>query len=385
MNIPRSLIIFIVYFFCFSIYAEDIIVFRNGDIVKGQVTEITSKEIKYKKASNINGPVYIEDKSNILSISYSNGEVDKFVIGNNVPMNHTATSKEEGLIELKSNGENDSIIKLYKNCRWERCQEVKGKFKKRTCDTYWAFREGTILRNEDFEILFEDKFIYDRDFRPFSTRIRIKNKTNVPLYVDLANSFRVLHGDATPFYDANSYSSNTGGGKSISLGLGTVTSLLGLGGPIETLANGIGVGSSSGSSSTKIYNMERIITIPPFSSVLMPGRKKVIGKDVMIYYEGINEEFRIEMQDNDERIFDEKDDLSDNNKYGYYITYSKNPDFKNYHIIPILFYPWRFSTGKWRILEGNNWKLIKGEPFGWSIGNFTEDSQWDYKKNFVRY
>lgn len=61
-----------------NINAEDIIVLRNGDIIRAKVSEIDTEIIKYKKIINLSGPTYTSRKSEILSITYSNGEVEKF-------------------------------------------------------------------------------------------------------------------------------------------------------------------------------------------------------------------------------------------------------------------------------------------------------------------
>ncbi len=61
-----------------GVCARDIIVLQNGDIINGFVTEVLTNEIKYKKASNPDGPVYTVEKKEILSIMYENGEIEKF-------------------------------------------------------------------------------------------------------------------------------------------------------------------------------------------------------------------------------------------------------------------------------------------------------------------
>ena len=58
--------------------AQDVIVKKDQSTVMSKVLEITSMEIKYKKWNNQDGPTYSISKSEVLSINYENGEVERF-------------------------------------------------------------------------------------------------------------------------------------------------------------------------------------------------------------------------------------------------------------------------------------------------------------------
>ena len=58
--------------------AQDVIVKNDQSTVMSKVLEVTSTEIKYKKWNNQDGPTYSISKSEVLSINYENGEVEKF-------------------------------------------------------------------------------------------------------------------------------------------------------------------------------------------------------------------------------------------------------------------------------------------------------------------
>lgn len=58
--------------------AQDVIVKKDQSTVMSKVLEITSTEIKYKKWNNQDGPTYSIDRSEVLSINYENGEVERF-------------------------------------------------------------------------------------------------------------------------------------------------------------------------------------------------------------------------------------------------------------------------------------------------------------------
>ncbi|HIP34089.1 MAG TPA: hypothetical protein EYG89_05135 [Bacteroidia bacterium] len=56
------------------LFSQDIIELNNGDDIQVKVTEISNKDVKYKKFNNIEGPTYTISKSKILMIRYENGE-----------------------------------------------------------------------------------------------------------------------------------------------------------------------------------------------------------------------------------------------------------------------------------------------------------------------
>jgi hypothetical protein len=64
--------------FSFNLIAQDQIITREGDIIDGQVVKIGITEIEYKKAENLEGPIYTILKNDVLSIKYENGTVEKF-------------------------------------------------------------------------------------------------------------------------------------------------------------------------------------------------------------------------------------------------------------------------------------------------------------------
>ena len=61
-----------------TIFAQDKIYKPDGSQIEVKVLEITPNEIKYKKYSNLDGPVYTIYKSDVLLIVYENGESEVF-------------------------------------------------------------------------------------------------------------------------------------------------------------------------------------------------------------------------------------------------------------------------------------------------------------------
>lgn len=70
----------LVVLFCVSLMsmAQDVIVKKDGSTIQSKVMEISGTEIKYKKWSNQDGPMYTINRNEVNSINYQNGEIDLF-------------------------------------------------------------------------------------------------------------------------------------------------------------------------------------------------------------------------------------------------------------------------------------------------------------------
>lgn len=58
--------------------ATDVITKKNGTTIQCKVVKVGRTEVEYKIATNLNGPIYAIDLTEISSIKYENGTVDKF-------------------------------------------------------------------------------------------------------------------------------------------------------------------------------------------------------------------------------------------------------------------------------------------------------------------
>ena len=60
------------------LFAQDVITLRSGETINGKVAEVGTTEIRYYKADNADGPVYVASKSEVVQIVYANGTKDVF-------------------------------------------------------------------------------------------------------------------------------------------------------------------------------------------------------------------------------------------------------------------------------------------------------------------
>ncbi len=73
--------------FCFlssQIKSQDLIIKKTGDTIKAKILEVGTNAVSFKKANNVDGPTFVESKSDISLIKYRNGEIQKF---SDVPKN----------------------------------------------------------------------------------------------------------------------------------------------------------------------------------------------------------------------------------------------------------------------------------------------------------
>lgn len=64
-----------------AIAAQDVIVKKDGSTILSKVIEISDTQVKYKKHSNIDGPTYVVNVSELAGINYQNGEKESFDAG----------------------------------------------------------------------------------------------------------------------------------------------------------------------------------------------------------------------------------------------------------------------------------------------------------------
>ena len=85
------------------------------------------------------------------------------------------------------------------------------------------------------------------------------------IYIDKGNCFRIgKTGDVYCYFDNTEQTTvNSAGSTGGSLGLGSVADVLGIGGVVGQLANGVSIGGESSHSVSKTYSQQRVIAIPP--------------------------------------------------------------------------------------------------------------------------
>lgn len=118
--------------------------------------------------------------------------------------------------------------------------------------------------------------------------IKVINKTDAPIYIDLASCFKIMNGGySVPYFTNSVYTEGTSNTKGGALNMGAVAGALGVGGVLGTLAGGINIGGATTKSAGITTTEQRILTIPPRSLACLPGEKFSSGKEILECYEPI--------------------------------------------------------------------------------------------------
>ena len=125
---------------CFtSIKGQDMITKKDGSIIKAKITEVNEDNLKYKKADNPDGPSYSITKDNIFSVTYANGQVEKFSAAEGSGDSEKKEESESGSNSILDNEALKRTIEgiskdvgeqLIRNC-------ANGKVDNSTTEIYW--------------------------------------------------------------------------------------------------------------------------------------------------------------------------------------------------------------------------------------------------------
>jgi hypothetical protein len=98
-------------FFSSHLFAQDIVILRNGDEFKAKVEEVSDDVIKYYKWENLKGAKYSLKKADVFMIRYQTGYVEKYI--NKTPENTQIQSKEKKeIIEVQVQNDNLNYLSL---------------------------------------------------------------------------------------------------------------------------------------------------------------------------------------------------------------------------------------------------------------------------------
>lgn len=89
-----------------SVMAQDVIIKRNGDELQCKILEVNKNEVKYKRWSNQDGPIFTEKKSDLFMIKYENGE--KEIMTYESPALSTPTTPSFSTTETSKSINNES-------------------------------------------------------------------------------------------------------------------------------------------------------------------------------------------------------------------------------------------------------------------------------------
>ncbi|NMC37568.1 MAG: hypothetical protein GYA41_04510 [Bacteroidales bacterium] len=92
----------VLFFVTLCVFSQDRIKTVSGEVVQAKVLEVTKNEVKYKRYSNPDGPVYVIGTQEIREITYQNGEKEVFNSVNSPASNleNNRASVDPSIVEL---------------------------------------------------------------------------------------------------------------------------------------------------------------------------------------------------------------------------------------------------------------------------------------------
>ena len=344
-------------------YAQDIIVMRDGSIVQSKVTEITSSEVKYKKYSNLDGPLYTIDKNTILAINYENGEKETFEI---TEQQHAKAGTDSGQgvaveIPVETDADNESIVKSYSTPVEFVAEKGIGKDAKWVLWKY-GMTQNSVLSNKDIEISFELRWAnFCCQYAIF-----IRNKTDETIYIDL---------DKTRWVDKEGkYYTYLNDKQQTSVTLGESS-----GGGIG-LGHGIVLSGGSSNATTTTYFNNRYLDIPPHGKAILSDHNEAVTKEEkafsleetvqLSHCEDLFEPYGKKegfIRENETLYFDEGETPYGRN---YTIVYTKDEAYRTYSKIEFGIYiqqafgwknrgQWSSPNGTWSYRSAKREKLLE--------------------------
>ncbi len=102
----KQIIFFILLSINFVTHSQDMLFYPDGSKLEVKVLEVLIDEIKYLKWNYQDGPIYTEDKKNILMILYKNGETEVFNSDENSDDKKKSYKRNQKEYELDDLGKN---------------------------------------------------------------------------------------------------------------------------------------------------------------------------------------------------------------------------------------------------------------------------------------
>ncbi|MFA4182806.1 hypothetical protein [Xylanibacter rodentium] len=279
-----------------SAYSQDVIVTKEGDAMKVYGVEISGTSVFFREQEAEDSPIRKMKKEDLLMVKYRDGKKvimdDSEKAADEAPASAVQTQPEGNVqvtvenLSAEGQAANNAILERL-NAPVELVLKDKDKSdigKKEAARALAVFgvKKSSVMANDEIEISYEMGRLTKRNKNAPAVwdciktqytnsnpaiKFSVKNKTNRILYVDLGTTFFIRLEEPICFYTPSSTTTSHGKSGGAGVNLGAVTGALGIGGMAGSLANGVNVGGGTTSSTTSTTYSQRIVAIPPMSSI----------------------------------------------------------------------------------------------------------------------
>lgn len=276
-----------------SAAAQDVIVKKDGTTILAKVIAVGDDVVEYKKHSNLNGPTYKVNVDKLLSVNYENGEKDTFESAAESPAAIGSDVVSFGKSSADVVEKNKQLIAAYNSVSPKWTTKQKDNDAKYLMNVV-RLAENSVLENDDVKLEItlgevgnekrqEEKLVFmdyssgkNAKFKNvvglcqnYALGVKVQNKTNHTIYIDLGNTFLTRSGEAQAYYVPSSTVTSKGSTAGGSVNLGSVAGAVGVGGVLGRLAGGVNVGGSNSTTISKVEYAQRVLAIPPMSSKML--------------------------------------------------------------------------------------------------------------------
>lgn len=278
----------------------DTIVLKDATRMDVYNVEEAGKWILYTEQADADAPLQRIAADKVFAIKVGDGELKTIgaapADNGNVKAETAQPQAEDGptMLEVRPSADNAQRIASYNSPELKLKKPKDEKFNEKHADDFcseflsvWGVTSASVLADDNVAIDFEMEMPQGKKVRLLpQLKVKVTNKTDKPLYIDLANSFKfAANGTAKPFYTNSVFTEGRTGGHGASMNLGAAAGALGIGGAVGTLASGIGIGGGSSKTATVTTTEDRFLMIPPHGAVYMPPMKYASGNDLREDYE----------------------------------------------------------------------------------------------------
>lgn len=276
-----------------SAQAQDKIITKNGDVIQGWNVEISEKFVFYCTENKADAAIKRMEKDKVLMVKRQNGStVNLYEDAQPAAEQATATAEtatsEPVMLKVSDLNEaakktNEELISHMNDAIVYKPEEGEDDEDANRALIGFGVKDGSVMDDGNVSIsfvlgtmfkagkkkapVFRKEFFYEEHvlYNP-AIVVRVENKSNRTIYLDLGNSFFVRMGKSMCYYVPSSTTTNSSSTSGGAVNLGSIAGAFGVGGVVGTLANGVNVGGSGTNGTSNTTYAQRVISIPPKAS-----------------------------------------------------------------------------------------------------------------------
>lgn len=275
-----------------SALAQDKIITKDGDVLQGWNVEISEKFVFYCTENKADAAIKRMEKDKVLMVKRQDGStVNLYKDAQPAAEQTTATTEtatsEPIMLKVSDLNEtakkaNEELISHMNDAIVYKPEEGKDDEDANRALIGFGVKDGSVMDDGNVSIsfvlgtmfkagkkkapVFRKDFCYEDRLDNPAVVVRVENKSNRTIYIDLGNSFFVRMGKSICYYVPSSTTTNSSSTSGGAVNLGSIAGAFGVGGVVGTLANGVNVGGSGTNGTSNTTYAQRVISVPPKAS-----------------------------------------------------------------------------------------------------------------------